>query len=101
MFHILCFHSLHVLSCTVYTIVLKKSLFLNLNSEKEFGRHHQIVNPAEIKPWLTVYRRQRSLSVKTAFPEPYPVQKRSLSAKNKTRGEETLQIWANIRLFAM
>ena len=70
MFHILCFHSLHVLSCTVYTIVLKKSLFLNLNSEKEFGRHWtepsllthtlmekveitiKLLTPAEMKPWL-------------------------------------------------
>ena len=36
-----------------------------------------------------------------AFPEPYPLQKRSLSVKNKTWREEILKIWDNIRLFTM
>ena len=58
-------------------------------------------NLERTKLYCTVYKRKGAYSCKTAFPEPYPVQKRSLSAKNKTRGEETLQIWANIRLFAM
>ena len=31
----------------------------------------------------TVYRRKGAYLFKTAFPEPYPLQKRSLSAKNK------------------
>ena len=31
----------------------------------------------------TVYRRKWAYRLKTAFPEPYPLQKRSLSAKNK------------------
>ena len=31
----------------------------------------------------TVYRRKGAYRFKTAFPEPYPLQKRSLSAKNK------------------
>ena len=33
--------------------------------------------------YFTVYRRKGAYPLKTAFPEPYPLQKRSLSAKNK------------------
>ena len=36
-----------------------------------------------LTPCITVYRRKGAYRLKTAFPEPYPLQKRSISAKNK------------------
>ena len=39
---------------------------------------------------ITVYRRKGSYRFKTAFPEPYPPQKRNLFAKNKTWGKDGL-----------
>ena len=39
---------------------------------------------------FTVYRRKGSYPFKTAFPEPYPLQKGSIFAKIKTLGKEGL-----------
>ena len=42
-----------------------------------------VVNDNVTMPIFTVYRRKGAYRFKTAFPEPYPLQKRSISAKNK------------------
>ena len=51
------------------------------------GSSH-IVGLVTTQPNYTVYRRKGAYRFKTAFPEPYPLQKRSISAKNKLSNKQ-------------
>ena len=67
----------YLTACYLYQVMMTLH-FLN-----DVANDAESTQKSKITSWYTVYRRKWAYRLKTAFPEPYPLQKRSLSAKNK------------------
>ena len=72
-------------SLAMSTCVLKA-----LPGKLDIERHSPSIHYFSPSLAITVYRRKGAYPFETAFPEPYPLQKRSLFAENKTCGKEGL-----------